>query len=81
MCKIKRKQGVITATFGKRTSEFENCHRLKASMTTIALLLSDMVRELVKTTQLHKLLVIYRGTEMIACEEIEEENKDKQKKN
>ena len=24
MCKIKRKQGVITATFGKRTSEFEN---------------------------------------------------------
>ena len=31
---------------------------------------SDMVRELVKTTQLHKLVVIYRGTEMIACEEI-----------
>ena len=31
---------------------------------------SDMVRELVKTTKLHKLVVIYRGTEMIACEEI-----------
>lgn len=31
---------------------------------------SDMVRELVKTTHLHKLVVIYRGAEMIACEEI-----------
>ena len=31
---------------------------------------SDMVRELVKTTKLHKLVVIYRGAEMIACEEI-----------
>ena len=31
---------------------------------------SNMVRELVKTTQLHKLVVIYRGTGMIACEEI-----------
>lgn len=29
---------------------------------------SDMVRELVKTTQLHKLVVIYRGAEMIACD-------------
>ena len=31
---------------------------------------SDMVRELVKTTHLHKLVVIYRGSEMVACEEI-----------
>ena len=29
-----------------------------------------MVRELVKTTHLHKLVVIYRGSEMVACEEI-----------
>ena len=31
---------------------------------------SDTVRELVKTTQLHKLVVIYRGAEMAACEEV-----------
>ena len=31
---------------------------------------SDMVREAVKTTKLHKLVVIYRGAEMAACEEI-----------
>ena len=31
---------------------------------------SDMVREAVKTTKLHKLVVIYRGAEMVACEEI-----------
>ena len=31
---------------------------------------SDMVREQVKTTQLHKLVVIYRGAEMVACEEV-----------
>ena len=31
---------------------------------------SDMVREAVKTTRLHKLVVIYRGAEMVACEEI-----------
>ena len=31
---------------------------------------SDMVQELVKTTQLHKLVVIYRGTEMVECEEV-----------
>ena len=31
---------------------------------------SDMVRETVKTTKLHKLVVIYRGAEMVACEEI-----------
>ena len=30
----------------------------------------DMVREAVKTTKLHKLVVIYRGAEMVACEEI-----------
>lgn len=31
---------------------------------------SDMVREAVKITKLHKLVVIYRGAEMVACEEI-----------
>lgn len=31
---------------------------------------SDMVREAVKTTKLHKLVVIYCGAEMVACEEI-----------
>lgn len=31
---------------------------------------SDMVRKAVKTTKLHKLVVIYRGAEMVACEEI-----------
>lgn len=31
---------------------------------------SDMVREAVKATKLHKLVVIYRGAEMVACEEI-----------
>lgn len=31
---------------------------------------SDMVREAVKTTTLYKLVVIYRGAEMVACEEI-----------
>ena len=31
---------------------------------------SDMVREAVNTTKLHKLVVIYRGAEMVACEEI-----------
>ena len=31
---------------------------------------SDMVREAVKTTKLHKLVVIYRGAEIVGCEEI-----------
>ncbi len=31
---------------------------------------SDTVRESVKTTKLHKLVVVYRGAEMAACEEI-----------
>ncbi len=29
-----------------------------------------MVREAVKTTKLHKLVVIYRGTEMVECKEV-----------
>ena len=33
---------------------------------------SDIVRESVKTTKLHKLVVIYRGTEMVECKEAEE---------
>ena len=32
---------------------------------------SDIVREAVKTTHLHKLVVMYRGAEMVVCEEIE----------
>lgn len=31
---------------------------------------SDVVRESVKTTMLHKLVVVYRGAEMVKCEEI-----------
>ncbi len=31
---------------------------------------SDIVRESVKTTTLHKLVVIYRGTEMVECREV-----------
>ena len=31
---------------------------------------SDIVRESVKTTKLHKLVVIYRGTEMVTCREV-----------
>ncbi len=33
---------------------------------------SDIVRESVRTTTLHKLVVIYRGTEMVECREAEE---------
>ncbi len=32
--------------------------------------LCDIVRESVKTTTLHKIVVIYRGVDMVACEEI-----------
>ena len=34
---------------------------------------SDIVRESVRATTLHKLVVIYRGTEMVECREAEEE--------
>lgn len=34
---------------------------------------SDIVKESVKTTKLHKLVVIYRGAEMVMCEEVTEE--------
>ena len=33
---------------------------------------SDIVQESVKTTQLHKLVVIYRGTEMVECKEVKQ---------
>ena len=33
---------------------------------------SDIVRESVKTTKLHKIVVVYRGAEMVACDEVEE---------
>ncbi len=32
--------------------------------------LCDIVRESVKTTTLYKIVVIYRGVDMVACEEI-----------
>ena len=32
---------------------------------------SDIVRDSVKTTILHKLVVIYRGIDMVTCEEIQ----------
>ena len=32
---------------------------------------SNIVRESVKTTRLHRLVVIYRGAEMVKCEEVE----------
>ena len=35
--------------------------------------LCDIVKESVKTTKLHKLVVIYRGAEMVMCEEVTEE--------
>ncbi|WP_293577573.1 hypothetical protein [Prevotella sp.] len=31
---------------------------------------SDIVRNAVKATHLHKLVVMYRGAEMVVCEEI-----------
>ena len=34
---------------------------------------SDIVKESVKTIKLHKLVVIYRGAEMVMCEEVTEE--------
>lgn len=34
---------------------------------------SDIVKESVKITKLHKLVVIYRGAEMVMCEEVTEE--------
>ena len=33
---------------------------------------SDIVREAVKSTKLHKLVVIYRGAEMVTCQEVNE---------
>ena len=33
---------------------------------------SEVVTSAVKTTQLHKIIVIYRGTEMVVCEEVTE---------
>ena len=37
---------------------------------------SDIVQESVKTTQLHKLVVIYRGTDMVECEEVKKISKN-----
>ena len=34
---------------------------------------SNMVKELVKTTILHKLVVVYRGVDMVLCEELLEQ--------
>ena len=37
---------------------------------------SNMVKELVKTTMLHKLVVVYRGVDMVVCEELKDECPD-----
>ena len=37
---------------------------------------SDLVKELVKTTRLHQLVVIYRGVDMVVCEELKYECPD-----
>ncbi len=37
---------------------------------------SDIVREATKTTHLHKLVVLYRGTEMAVCKEIEDKKEE-----
>ena len=34
---------------------------------------SDLVKESVKTTRLHQLVVIYRGVDMVVCEELKDE--------
>lgn len=31
---------------------------------------TDKVKEAIKTTQLHKLVIVYQGTQMVVCEEI-----------
>ena len=32
---------------------------------------SEVVTSAIKTTQLHKIIVVYKGTEMVVCEEVE----------
>ena len=31
---------------------------------------SEVVTSAIKTTQLHKIIVVYKGTEMVVCEEV-----------
>ena len=53
------------------TSDEQVAHLLEeASAQITRYAASDIVRESIKTTQLHKLVVIYRGIEMVECKEI-----------
>ena len=63
---------IIELTYCKSPTTDEQVKKLfeEASAQISRYAESDMVREAVKTTKLHKLVVIYRGAEMVACEEI-----------
>ena len=63
---------IIELKYCKRQTTDEHVKKLfeEASAQISRYADSDMVREAVKTTKLHKLVVIYRGAEMVACEEI-----------
>ena len=63
---------IIELKYSKRQPTDEQVKKLfeEASAQISRYADSDMVREAVKTTKLHKLVVIYRGAEMVACEEI-----------
>ena len=63
---------IIELKYCKRQTTDEHVKKLfeEASAQISRYADSDTVREAVKTTKLHKLVVIYRGAEMVACEEI-----------
>ena len=63
---------IIELKYCKSNTSDEQVKKLfeEASAQIIRYADSDIVRESVKTTTLHKLVVIYRGVEMVACEEI-----------
>lgn len=65
-------QGIIELKYCKSNTSDELVKKLfeEASAQIIRYADSDIVRESVKTTTLHTLVVIYRGVEMVACEEI-----------
>ena len=57
-----------------KTADIAECYKSGESISELSQRYadSDIVRESIKTTKLHKLVVIYRGAEMVACEEAEE---------
>ena len=57
-----------------KTADIAECYKSGESISALSQRYadSDIVRESIKTTKLHKLVVIYRGAEMVACEEAEE---------